>query len=126
MNNINSELIFISIMLYLMLKIISWYILGLTNVLWKLFVKYFTFPNFYIKLGQNKRPWKSNDISLIYPCIAFTPCLEPNHMWNWIQLIIYYNYYIWNEIVNYIIEINYTVWNTCRNELNYQSWLLCF
>jgi hypothetical protein len=52
----------------------------------------------------------------------FTTCLESNrnsvYKHIWIQLIIYYNSYVYNEILNYIIKFNYIIWNTLGNELN--------
>jgi hypothetical protein len=35
------------------------------------------------------------------------------------QFIIYYNFYVWNKIINYIIKFNYTIWNTYEIELDY-------
>jgi hypothetical protein len=47
------------------------------------------------------------------------------HKQFWIQLITYYNFYVWNKILNHIFEFNYIICNIYENELNSQSWLFC-
>jgi hypothetical protein len=37
----------------------------------------------------------------------------------WIQLITFYNFYIWNKILDYMIKINYTIWNMYEIELTF-------